>query len=145
METAVVALRVALSLAVVFGLLWYLHRRLTRGAKARGAAVAISVVGKQAVGQKASVVVVDADGRRFVLGVTEHAITVLHDAETPASAFAEALTAVAPDAAPAAGAPAKQAAASGLVAPGPVAGALAGSIRPPATGRQAITALGRGR
>ena len=140
MDTLVVALRVALSLGVVFALLWFLHRRITRGGASRGAAVAISVVGKQAVGQKASVVVVDTDGRRFVLGVTEHTITVLHEAETPAAAFAEALTAVAPSPAPA------SAQNDGLVAPaGGTPGALAGSILSPATWRQAAAALGRGR
>jgi len=144
MDTLVVALRVALSLGVVFALLWFLHRRITRGGASRGAAVAISVVGKQAVGQKASVVVVDTDGRRFVLGVTEHTITVLHEAETPAAAFAEALTAVAPKPAPS---PAPASAQNdGLVAPaGGTPGALAGSILSPSTWRQAAAALGRGR
>ncbi|MEC5184670.1 flagellar protein FliO/FliZ [Cryobacterium sp. MP_3.1] len=81
MDTVVVALRVILSLAVVLGLLWVLQRRLNRGAGARANNV-VTVVGRQGIGQKASVVVVDVDGRRFVLGVTEQAISVLHDAET---------------------------------------------------------------
>lgn len=81
MDTVVVALRVILSLAVVLGLLWVLQRRLSRGAGACTNNV-VTVVGRQGVGQKASVVVVDVDGRRFVLGVTEQSISVLHDAET---------------------------------------------------------------
>ena len=81
MDTVVVALRVVLSLAVVLGLLWVLQRRLTRGAGARTNNL-VTVVGRQGLGQKASVVVVDVDGRRFVLGVTEQSISVLHDAET---------------------------------------------------------------
>lgn len=81
MDTVVVALRVILSLAVVLGLLWVLQRRLSRGSGSRAANV-VTVVGRQGLGQKASVVVVDVDGRRFVLGVTEQSISVLHDGDT---------------------------------------------------------------
>jgi len=80
-DTVVVALRVILSLAVVLGLLWVLQRRLSRGSGSRAANL-VTVVGRQGLGQKASVVVVDVDGRRFVLGVTEQSISVLHDGET---------------------------------------------------------------
>ena len=157
MEAVVVALRVALSLGVVFGLLWFLHRRLTRGGKLRAAATPITVLGKQGIGAKASVVVVDAGGMRFVLGVTEGSVTVLHSAEAPAAAFAEVLAEATPTpaatAAPTTTAPApvalaaKRAAntADGLVAPGRVPGALGGSILSPATWRQAAAAIGRGR
>jgi flagellar protein FliO/FliZ len=162
METAIVALRVAVSLGVVLGLLWFLHRRITRGGKQRGPAASITVLGKQAVGQKASVVVVDADGKRFILGVTEHTITVLHGQDAPATAFADALSASTPvvEAAPeradelvgVAASTAEPTAppttvhtADGL-APGlRAAGPLGGSILSPATWRQAAAALGRGR
>ena len=80
MDTVVVALRVVLSLAVVLGLLWVLQRRLSKGPGKRTANV-VTVVGRQGLGQKASVVVVDVDGRRFVLGVTEQSINVLHGGE----------------------------------------------------------------
>ncbi|QYF74674.1 flagellar biosynthetic protein FliO [Cryobacterium sp. PAMC25264] len=80
MDTVVVALRVVLSLAVVLGLLWVLQRRLSRGPGTRTANV-VTVVGRQGLGQKVSVVVVDVDGRRFVLGVTEQSVTVLHGGE----------------------------------------------------------------
>jgi len=86
-DTVVVALRVILSLAVVLGLLWVLQRRLSRGPGSRAANV-VTVVGRQGLGQKASVVVVDVDGRRFVLGVTEQSISVLHDGETDQAAVA---------------------------------------------------------
>ena len=153
METVVVALRVALSLGVVFGLLWYIHRRLTRGGKLRAAATPITVLGKQGIGAKASVVVVDANGMRFVLGVTEGNVTVLHSAEAPAAAFAEVLAstpASTPAAVPAPVALDAQKAAStantdGLIAPGRVPGALGGSILSLATWRQAAAAIGRGR
>ena len=82
METVALALRVLLSLAVVLGLLWFLHRRLSRGTRARGGS-AVTVVSRQGIGQKASVVIVDADGKRFMLGVTEHAVNVLHTSDAP--------------------------------------------------------------
>ncbi|TFC02803.1 flagellar biosynthetic protein FliO [Cryobacterium adonitolivorans] len=91
MDTVVAALRVILSLAVVLGLLWVLQRRLSRGAGSRTNNV-VTVVGRQGLGQKASVVVVDVDGRRFVLGVTEQSISVLHDAEAELGAAAESRT-----------------------------------------------------
>jgi len=89
-DTLVVALRVVLSLAVVLGLLWVLQRRLSRGSGSRTANL-VSIVGRQGLGQKASVVVVDVDGRRFVLGVTEQSITVLHGSEPDAEPAAVAL------------------------------------------------------
>lgn len=78
MDTLFVALRVALSLAAVLGLLWVLQRRLTRGSRGSRSQNLVTVVGRQGLGQKASVVVVDIDGRRFVLGVTEQSVNVLH-------------------------------------------------------------------
>jgi flagellar protein FliO/FliZ len=90
-DTLVVALRVVLSLAVVLGLLWVLQRRLSRGSGTRTANV-VSIVGRQGLGQKASVVVVDVDGRRFVLGVTEQSITVLHGSEAEPTAVAALAT-----------------------------------------------------
>lgn len=83
MDTVIVALRVLLSLGVVFGLLWYLQRRLVKGGRAKLAANLVTVVGRANVGQKASVVVVDVDGQRLVLGVTEHAVSVLHGSTGP--------------------------------------------------------------
>ena len=84
MDTLVIALRVALSLAVVVGLLWFMQRRVTRSQRVSKNAQLITVVGRQGVGQKASVVVVDVDGQRFVLGVTEQNVSVLRATETPA-------------------------------------------------------------
>jgi len=104
-DTLLVAVRVLLSLAAVLGLLWVLHRRLSRGPRAKNAANPVTVVGRQAVGQKAAVVIVDVDGQRFVLGVTEQAVSVLHRREAPgrqsADEFALSL-AEATDAAPSA-------------------------------------------
>lgn len=83
MDTAFVALRVILSLSAVLALLWYAQKRISRGtATRRGkAAHLVTVVGRQSIGLKASVVVVDIDGSRFILGVTESAVSVLHSAQ----------------------------------------------------------------
>ena len=98
MDTLLVALRVALSLAAVVGLLWVLQRRMQKGTRRGPKASLVSVVGRQGLGQKASVVVVDVEGRRFVLGVTEQSVTVLHDAVSPAESFATTLHAADADA-----------------------------------------------
>lgn len=83
MDQLILGLRVLVSLAAVLGLMWLLARRLRRGA-AVPKAKALTVVSRQAVGPKASVVLVDTDGRRFLLGVTEHGISVLHSGEAEA-------------------------------------------------------------
>ncbi|GAA2747450.1 hypothetical protein GCM10009868_37000 [Terrabacter aerolatus] len=82
MDSLVLGLRVIVSLGAVFGLMWLLQRRLRAGNPGLRARV-LSVVARQNVGPKASVVVVDTDGRRFLLGVTEHGISVLHTSEAP--------------------------------------------------------------
>ncbi|OII34846.1 flagellar biosynthetic protein FliO [Curtobacterium sp. MMLR14_010] len=89
MDTLVITLRVALSLGVVLALMWVLHRRTAKGqfgrAKARGRrSAAIEVVGRTGIGGKASVVVVDVEGERLVLGVTEHGVSLLTSGEAPA-------------------------------------------------------------
>ncbi|WP_104194821.1 flagellar biosynthetic protein FliO [Cryobacterium sp. M25] len=88
MDTILVALRVALSLVAVLGLLWVLQRKLTKGSLGGRIPNLVTVVGRQGVGQKASVVVVDIEGRRFVLGVTEQSVSVLHDGQAPTDAAA---------------------------------------------------------
>lgn len=86
MDTIFTALRVVVSLAAVLGLIWYLRKRISRnGTRSRRKAAVVTVLGKQGVGAKASVVVVDAEGQRFVLGVTEHSVNVLHMTEAPAA------------------------------------------------------------
>jgi flagellar protein FliO/FliZ len=64
------------------------QRRVTKGlSPARGRrGNAVTVVGRQGVGPKASVVVVDVDGNRFVLGVTERQVSVLHTSDRPQDA-----------------------------------------------------------
>lgn len=81
MDTVLLALRVLLSLGVVLGLLWMMQRRVSRGSRAKNVATPITVIGRQRLGAKASVVVVQLQGKTFMLGVTEQSVNVLH-AET---------------------------------------------------------------
>ncbi|MBX3099286.1 MAG: flagellar biosynthetic protein FliO [Salinibacterium sp.] len=94
MDTLFLALRVVLSLAAVLGVIWYAQRKIGKGNRAKQGK-AITVVGRQGVGAKASVAVVDVDGKRFLLGVTEHSVNILHTSdapEAPAEAFTRVLT-----------------------------------------------------
>ena len=89
MDTLVIALRVALSLGVVLALMWVLHRRMQKGqfgaGRTRGRrSASLEVVARQGIGGKASVVVVDVDGQRLVLGVAEHGVTLLTSGQAPA-------------------------------------------------------------
>ena len=62
MDTLFVALRVALSLGVVLALLWVLQKRIAKGVRRPGrASSSVVVVGRQGIGAKASVVVVDVE------------------------------------------------------------------------------------
>ena len=83
MDTLIVALRVILSLGVVLVLLWYLQKRLSKAARGSQVVNLVTVVGRQVVGAKSSVVVVDVDGQRLVLGVTEQSVNLLVGAATP--------------------------------------------------------------
>ena len=130
MDTLLLALRVALSLAAVLGVIWYIQRRVSKGNRARQGKT-ITVVGRQGVGAKASVAVIDVDGKRFLLGVTEHAVNILHTSDTPeapAEAFSRALTEEGGDLAVEAVRP-------------PGASSLAGSILSPDTWRRAFASL----
>ena len=90
MDTIVLALRVLLSLAVVLGLLWVLQRRFSRGAAGSTGDVPLTVLSRRNISPKAAVVVVEAEGKRFLLGVTEQSVNVLHTADAPAPAEAPA-------------------------------------------------------
>lgn len=83
MDVVVLALRVLLSLGVVLALLFVLHRKVSRINGNRAGAGLVSVVARQGIGAKASVVVLDAEGTRFYLGVTEQSVSVLHSSAAP--------------------------------------------------------------
>ncbi|WIB12632.1 flagellar biosynthetic protein FliO [Curtobacterium sp. MCPF17_052] len=60
-----------------------------RGSSARDGpggrrSASLEVVARQGIGGKASVVVVDVDGERLVLGVAEHGVTLLTSGQAPA-------------------------------------------------------------
>ncbi|MCU1546786.1 MAG: fliO [Homoserinimonas sp.] len=86
MDSLFLALRVILSLAVVLGLLWMLQRKLGRGAGVAGSAKLMTVVTRQVISPKASVVMLDVEGTRFLLGVTEQSVTVINTALAPVAA-----------------------------------------------------------
>jgi len=175
MDTLVLILRVALSLAAVLGLLWVLQKRLGKGARVRKAGGGLAVVARQGLGRKASVVLLETDGRRLLLGVTEHSVTVLQagegETETAAAAavtaprleavrarqFAEVLDATGTDGTARA---ASESATPAVSEPGgeplalrprrnrhqaPASSGLAGSILSPATWRQTTAALRQAR
>jgi len=93
-DTVFLALRVVLSLAAVLGVIWYAQHKISKGTRTRQGKT-ITVIGRQGVGAKASVAVIDVDGKRFLLGVTEHSVNILHTSDTPeapAEAFSRVLT-----------------------------------------------------
>lgn len=115
MDDVLVALRMIVALAAVLGLLLFLSRRLQKaGAKgdnpmsgllpkklgrisglrrigpapSRGTRVRqekITVVARSGIGAKAQLVVAEFGGIRYVLGVTEHGISVVDTQEAPVS------------------------------------------------------------
>jgi flagellar protein FliO/FliZ len=121
MDEVLVALRMIVALAAVLGLLLFLSRRLQkagakgdnpmsgllpkklgrmsglrqsrvtlgRGAKARPEK--ITVVARSGIGAKAQLVVAEFGGIRYVLGVTEHGISVVDTQEAPPEEELEAL------------------------------------------------------
>ena len=150
MDAVLTMLRVVVSLAAVLGVIWYLHRRVSRRQlRTKKKTNPVTVVGKQGIAAKASVVVVDVDGRRLVLGVTEHSVNVLHSAEPApvaeasfAAVFAEADADAHPDAIAIADALAPVSAEAH--APAPAAGPVAGSILAASTWKLALTSVRNG-
>ena len=90
MDTLFTALRVAVSLALIIGLIWFVQRRSAKWSKKR-AKRPITVLGRQSLGGKSRVVMVEADGTHFVLGVTDSSVVVLKSREL--DTFADALAA----------------------------------------------------
>jgi flagellar protein FliO/FliZ len=87
-DTVFLALRVLVSLGAVLGVIWFTTRWITNGKRSQLARAAkvkqLTIVAKQGLGAKASIAIVETGGRRFLLGVTEHAVTVLDRLELPA-------------------------------------------------------------
>jgi len=147
MDTVFLILRVLLSLAAVLGVIWFVQRRVSRGSGRQRSQKAITVVGRQAVGSKASVAVIEVGGQRFLLGVTDHAVNILHTAPAPsAESTSDAFSRVLAEA----GTPATELAPA-LVTPAaarpldpaivPAKGPLAGSILSADTWKRAFASL----
>ncbi|QNE36274.1 flagellar biosynthetic protein FliO [Leifsonia shinshuensis] len=88
MDTLFTALRVAVSLALIIGLIWFVQRRSAKWSRKRSKRP-ITVIGRQSLGGKSRVVIVEADGTHFVLGVTDSSVVVLKSREL--DTFADAL------------------------------------------------------
>ncbi|GER21662.1 hypothetical protein NCCP1664_01590 [Zafaria cholistanensis] len=86
MDSLFLVLRVAVSLAAVLGLLWYLQRRFAGRLGAHPRAE-VSVLSRTPLGPKSHAVVLQAHGRRYLLGVTEHGVSVLDGDLPPAPVF----------------------------------------------------------
>ncbi|QTE29882.1 FliO/MopB family protein [Pengzhenrongella sicca] len=85
MDSLVLGLRVALSLAAVLGLIWYLGRRVagTSGAR-KQRSMPLTVIGRQSLGKGASVALVEVAGRVLLLGVGDQGVRVLTEIEPAA-------------------------------------------------------------
>ncbi len=75
-ETLVLTVRVAVSLALVLGLLWFLARRLG-GAGSAPRRLPITVLGRQTLGRRSGVAVVEVAGRTLVLGISDANVQLL--------------------------------------------------------------------
>ena len=81
METVLLVARVGLSLAAVLGLLWWLSRRVQSSTTLRRRRrEELVVLGRQQLGGKAGVALIEASGRRLVIGYGEQGVRLLHDA-----------------------------------------------------------------
>ncbi|WP_250448480.1 flagellar biosynthetic protein FliO [Actinotalea sp. C106] len=82
-SSLVLGLRVLLSLAVVLGLLWFLARRLSGTKAVRRRATDLAVIGKQSLGGKTGLALVEVGGRRLLLGVSEQGVNLLTEVDMP--------------------------------------------------------------
>ncbi|MGQ0825070.1 MAG: FliO/MopB family protein [Actinomycetota bacterium] len=78
--------RLALSLGVVIGVMWLVSTVLRRrgigpAPRRRTRAVEVELLARKPLGRNASIAVVRAAGQSMVIGITEHQVTKLADAE----------------------------------------------------------------
>lgn len=92
MENFFLLLRVVISLAAVFGLLFYLRKRILPRFGTPNTNQ-VNVVERQSIGPKSSVVLLDVQGRRYLLGVGESSINVLDSFEAPEPPVVDSATA----------------------------------------------------
>ena len=80
-EAVLLALRVILSLLAVLWLLWFLSRRLGKGAATLKGE--LHVVARQRLGRHSEVALIDVGSRRILLGVGEGEVRLLSDLTEP--------------------------------------------------------------
>ncbi len=85
-DTLIMFVRLIFSLAVVMGLMWaaatVLRKRgMVTGSARRGSGAEIELVARRSMGRNASIAVIKVGDRTMVVGVTDHQITKLDDAE----------------------------------------------------------------
>ena len=87
MDSLILVARVGLSLAAVLGLMWWLSRRMQSSTlMRRRRRENLTVLGRQQLGKQTGVALIEASGRRLVIGYGDHGVTLLHDAgEAPES------------------------------------------------------------
>ncbi len=158
MDTLLLMLRVGLSLAAVLGLLWWISRRVQTSMGDRRKQQAMTVVGRQQLGRRTGLALVEVGGRQLVVGYSDQGVQLVHDAgELPAEPVAEdtALdidlgdtTTVAEDFLPTLGTPARTGAhdhahalAARTAAARRLRTPLEGSILAPDTWRKAVVAV----
>jgi flagellar protein FliO/FliZ len=83
MDLLTLALRVVLSLAFVVLVLWYIQKRASKAQRGSRAGDPLTVISRRGLGKASSVVVVETDGKRFLLGVTEQSVNILHTSDAP--------------------------------------------------------------
>jgi flagellar protein FliO/FliZ len=86
MDTAMLGLRVVLSLACVLGLIWFAGRKLQGSAGVRRQrSVPLTVLGRQSLGKGATVALVEVAGRVLLVGVGEQGVNVLTEVDVAAA------------------------------------------------------------
>ncbi len=88
MDTVLMVARAALSLGAVLGLIWWANKRFADSGSGRKKAArrtpgGIDVVGRQGLGPKVGLALVEIDGLRLLLGVSEHGVNLLHTGDAP--------------------------------------------------------------
>ncbi len=150
-ESLTLALRVGFSFMVVIGLMWVMAR-VFRGKLGVRSAGSLEVVARQQVGRGASVAIVRIADRAIVVGVTEHAVTMLGDPISDHSSLDPSEPATADTAQTESGEvrdvrdvfAARRSLTGTTSAPAPSSiptGKLSGSVLSPATWRQAMQVL----
>ncbi len=106
MDTALLGLRVALSLACVLGLIWFAGRRLQGSAAVRKQrSVPMTVLGRQSLGKGAGIALVEVAGRVLLLGVGDQGVRLLTEV-VPDAASGESASALTSPSSPASTVPA---------------------------------------